>query len=282
MIIDFHTHTFPDKIAAATIDKLSHTSHTRPFSDGTVNGLLASMRSSGVDLSVILPVATSPKQVTGINDFAAKTNERLGSQGIFSFGGIHPDFENWKEELVRIAGLGLKGIKIHPVYQHVNQDDIRYLRIMDLAGELGLIVLTHGGIDIGFPEMDCCSPRKILSALKQVGPVKLVAAHMGGWKEWDDAEELLSETDIRLDTSFSTGILSPLDDGFHDAEYLEMLTEDRFIRMVRKFGAGRILFGTDSPWSSQKDSIDWIRNLALSQEEKEAILGGNARKLLSV
>lgn len=282
MIIDFHTHIFPDKIAASAVQKLSHTSHTVPFSDGTVVGLISSMQNSDVDHSVILPVATSPKQVPGINDSAACINETLGNKGIISFGGIHPDYENWKEELKRIADLGLKGIKIHPVYQRVNQDDIRYLRIMDYAGELGLIVLTHGGIDIGFPEMDCCSPHRILSAVKQIGPVKLVAAHMGGWKEWNEAEELLAETDVLLDTSFSTGVLSPLDDDFYSPEYLKMLSTEQFIRLAHTFGTDRILFGTDSPWSSQSDSIAWIRELPLDQTEKEAILGGNARRLLGL
>ena len=42
MIVDFHAHTFPDRIAAAAVDKLKHASHTRPFSDGTAAGLKSS------------------------------------------------------------------------------------------------------------------------------------------------------------------------------------------------------------------------------------------------
>ena len=53
-------HTFPDKIAAATLDKLKHLSHTTPFSDGTAAGLAASMARAGVDRSVVMPVATQP------------------------------------------------------------------------------------------------------------------------------------------------------------------------------------------------------------------------------
>ena len=49
MIIDFHTHTFPDKIAAAAIDKLQHASHSKAFTSGTVSGLQASMQRAGID-----------------------------------------------------------------------------------------------------------------------------------------------------------------------------------------------------------------------------------------
>ena len=280
MIIDFHTHTFPDKIAAAAIEKLSGLSHSRPFSDGTSAGLAASAKDAGIDLSVILPVATNTKQVPGINDYAAKANETAGTTGLLSFGCIHPDYPEWKEELSRIAALGLKGIKLHPVYQEVDFDDPRYLRILERAGELGLIVVTHSGLDIGFPGVEHCTPGMILNAVKQVGPVKLVLAHMGGWRQWAAAEELLAGQPVWFDTSFSAGEITPLEDGHYSAGELTMLGRSDFLRMIRSFGADRVLFGTDSPWSDQKASLDMVRALPLENDEKDAILGGNARRLL--
>lgn len=277
MIIDFHTHTFPDAIAPATIEKLSGVANIRPFTDGTMRGLESSMQMSGVALSVLLPVATRARQVVGINDAAIAMSNASGK--IYSFGCMHPDYDGWREELNRIASLGLKGIKIHPVYQGVAQDDLRYLRILDRAGELGLIVVTHGGIDIGYPEATQCAPDKIAHAMRQVGPVKLVAAHMGGWCQWEEAEDLLPEfPNIWLDTSASIGKLTPRQENEGDDRLL--LSEERFVNMVREFGVERILFGTDSPWSDQKASIDWIQKLPLSKEEKAAVLGENARKLL--
>lgn len=282
MIIDFHTHTFPDKIAASAVEKLSVASHIRPFSDGTAEGLSDGARAAGIDLSIVLPVATSPKQVAHINDYAAKTNESTDETGLFSFGCIHPDYPEWSEELERVKSLGLKGIKLHPVYQGVDIDDPRFSRILDKAGELGLIVVTHAGWDIGFPGVEHCSPKMILSAIKQVGPVKLVLAHMGGWRQWDMVEELLTDQPIYFDTSFSTGSLSPLDDGYYTPEDLPMLDDTGFVRMVRAIGAERILFGTDSPWSSQISDIDRIRALPLTEDEKNSIFGGNAKKLLGI
>ena len=280
MIIDFHTHTFPESIAAATVQKLSQVSRTKPFTDGSAAALSASMQRAGVDYSILLPVATKARQVPGINDSAAAICGR--GEGLISFGGMHPDYSEWKEELERIAALGLKGIKIHPVYQGVDLDDIRYLRILERAGELGLIVVTHGGIDIGYPAEMHSAPEKIRSAMRQVGPVKLVAAHMGGWKQWDAALESLADMEVYLDTSFSTGHMVPISDSGYTDEELQLMDETQFTAMVRAFGAHRILFGTDSPWSGQKESVSWLQNAPLTEEERTAILGGNARKLLNI
>ena len=78
MIIDFHTHTFPDSIAARAVDSLSKEAHIVPYTDGTVSGLLNSMDKGGIDMSVLLPVATASSQVESINDKALRNNEKYG------------------------------------------------------------------------------------------------------------------------------------------------------------------------------------------------------------
>ncbi len=282
MVIDTHTHTFPDKIAAGAVAKLQAAGHTLPFSDGTNAGLAASMARAGIDASVILPVATNIHQVPHVNDNAARVNDRGSETGLYSFGCIHPDTPDWKEELGRIASLGLKGIKLHPAYQAANFDDLRYLRILDRAGELGLIVLTHAGVDIGLPSPVYCTPEMVLNALNQVGPVKLVLAHMGGWRQWDQVEELLTSAPVYLDTAFSFGPITPAPDATFSPDELNMMGQAQFLRFVQKFGAHRLLFGTDSPWGDQAADVKRIQALPLSQAEKDAILGGNAQQLLGI
>ncbi len=277
MVIDFHTHCFPPKIAAATLGKLSAMSRTVPFTDGTPIGLMDSMAKAGIDMSVILPVATNPLKVSEINDLSIN---KTGKNGLVYFGCMHPDCPDWSGELERIARAGLSGIKLHPVYQRVDFDDIRFLRIMEKAGELGLVVITHAGWDIGFPGVSCCTPQMVLSAIKQAGPVKLVLAHMGGWRSWDEAEELLAGTGVYIDTSFSGGFLTPRPDVSMSEEEKALLTADKFTHIIRSFGAGKVLFGTDSPWSDQTASLSWLNSLPLTGEEKRAILSENAKALL--
>ena len=185
-------------------------------------------------------------------------------------------------ELARIAALGLKGIKLHPAYQATRFDDIRYLRILDRAGELGLVVLTHAGIDIGIPAPTYCDPEMVLRALEQVGPVTLILAHMGGWRQWDQVEALLPQSSVLLDTAFSYGDLTPLEGHPFSEDQLHMMEQEQFVRFVRKFGAQRLLFGTDSPWGDQSADVASIRALPLSSEERDAILGGNAQRLLGL
>ena len=282
MVIDIHTHTFPGHISAQTLQKLQNASRTQPFTDGTNNGLTTSMSAAGVDLSVLLPVATNPKQVSRINDNAAALNERTGETGLFSFGCIHPELDDIRGELSRIVSLGLKGIKLHPAYQSVAFDDPKYLRILDRCGELGLIVLTHAGIDIGLPEPVYCSPSIVLHALQEVGPLPLILAHMGGWRQWDEVEKLLADTPVYLDTAFSFGQITPLPGTQWTDQEKVMMQESQFLRFVKKFGANRILFGTDSPWGDQSTDLHLIRSLPLPEAQKNSILGENARLLLKL
>ncbi len=278
MIFDIHTHTFPDRLAGPTIAKLQSQCHSRAYSDGTESGLRASMAAAGVDGSLVLPVATSPRQVIHINDASVRLNEAGPRTGLWSFGCMHPDFDGWKNELSRIAALGLKGIKVHPVYQEVDFDDLRYLRILDRCGELGLAVITHAGLDIGFPGRENCAPEMILRALRQVGPVTLILAHMGGWRQWDQVEQLLSGTGVYLDTAFSLGSIEPIGDGFYTPEDLPLMGTEQFVRMAREF-PGRVLFGTDSPWQDQREGVALIESMPLTRAEKDGILGDSARRL---
>ena len=265
MMIDFHTHIFPDKIAARSIEALSKVSGVKAATDGTLNGLLASMDRSGVDLSVIMPVVTKPTQFESVNTFAVKVNEQYAGR-LLSFGGIHPDSEDYKGELNRIKELGLPGIKLHPDYQGVMIDDVRYMNIIEYADELDLTILVHAGIDIGLPEPVHCPPdkaRKVLDALK---PKKLVLAHMGGWKQWDEVYEYLAGENVYLDTAFC----------------FDYMTQDMFLKLCEKHGTGKILFATDSPWSDARKDMEVIKSLSLTDEAKEAIFSGNAKKLLNM
>lgn len=276
MIIDFHTHTFPDKIAAAAIGKLEHAAHARAHSDGTKDGLLRCMQSAGIDRAVVLPVATNPLKCASMNDISHALD---GQDGLTYFAAIHPDAPDWHEELGRVKALGFKGVKIHPVYQGVAINDPRFVRILARCGELGLIVVMHGGSDIGFPGVEKCSPAMLRDALRQSGPVTLVAAHMGGWRSWQEVPEHLLDTGVYLDTAFTLGSILPIDDHYAPEE-LPMLADAAFCELVRLFGANRILFGTDSPWDDMAQCVRRIQALPLTEADKEAIFSGNALHLL--
>lgn len=265
MVIDFHTHTFPDKIAAQTIKFLSEKGNVKPYREGTLDSLKASMKKSGVDISVVLPVATAPKQVASINKLGAAENVR---DGVFFAGAIHPDCENVEEILDFVKSSGLFGIKIHPDYQGVYFDDERYIHIMREAAKRDLITVTHAGVDVGYPEDVHCTPQMVLNVLDRLSGLienKLVLAHMGGCDLPDEVLEKLVGKPVYFDTSFV------LD------HYPEKCEE-----IIRKHGFDKILFATDSPWSGQKKFINIINGYGFSKEETEKIFHINAEKLLNI
>ena len=239
------------------------------------------MSESGITCTIIQPVATKPEQVKRINDTAMKINAGE-SAGIYSFGGIHPFFEDCYGELSRVAENGIKGIKIHPVYQGLNVDDERYARILRFAGELGLIVMIHAGWDIGFPGDDSALPERIARVL-DVCDCRVILAHMGGWRCWNESAELFAgRENVYVDTAFSLGRFYPNDDGYyHSDNECEMLNDDEFVKMIRDFGSERVIFGTDSPWASQKECVKEFMSLCLSDGERKNILYDNAVRLLN-
>lgn len=265
MVIDFHTHIFPEEIAARTIAELEQRAKVKAGADGTRSGLLEAMEHTGVDLSVVMPVVTRPAQFDRVNNFAAGINADY-SDRLLSFGGIHPDCENYKEKLNKIKEMGIVGIKLHPDYQGVMIDDVRYMNIIEYADELGLIILTHAGMDIGLPEPVHCPPDRMRKVLDILKPKKMVLGHYGGWNQWEEVYEYLAGEDVYLDTAFVFG-------------YIE---QDLFLRILKKHGAEKILFATDSPWSDAAQYIQTVKDLPLTTEQIDYILSNNARRLLNL
>lgn len=261
-MIDFHTHMFPEKIAGKTLAFLSGRCGIAPFTDGTPHGLKDSTEEAGLDFSVALPVVTNPGQFDSINRFAEPYREGK----ILSFGGIHPENEDYKDKLQELKNRGFRGIKLHPDYQETFFNDIRYKRIISYASELGLIISVHAGFDPGYPDCVHCTPAMAREVLDEVKPEKLVLAHMGGFLRWNEVEQELVGRDVWFDTAVVFG----------------EIPDDQFVRICRNHGTDRILFATDSPWSGQKESVGYFQKMDLSDDEKRQILSENAKKLLTL
>lgn len=265
MIIDFHTHTFPDKIAEKTISYLAEKGNIKPYREGTLLSLKESMKNAGADYSVVLPVATAVRQVESINELSYKLN---GKDGVFYFGAIHPSSENIEEILDDIKAHGLRGIKLHPDYQGAYFDDERYIRIMAEASKRDLITVTHAGFDVGYPDDIHCTPDRVLNVLDTLCGLidnKLVLAHLGSCDAPDEVIEKLAGKPVYMDTA---AVLS---------RYPE-----KSVEVIRAHGFDKILFASDSPWADQKHYIDMINSFGFTDEEREKIFYRNASKLLGL
>lgn len=264
MIIDFHTHAFPDQIAERAISSLVKGCNGEyiPCSDGTLSGLVNNMDRFGVDISVLQPVITKPSHTVTLNKWAKENT----CDRVISFGGIHPATDDYKRDIDFVCELGLPGIKLHPEYQQFIVDAPEMLKIYDYALSKGLIILFHAGYDPAYPPPIHSSPKMFADISKQMQGGVIVAAHLGGQRQWDEVEEYLAGTKVYLDTSMG----------------MDYYSHEQFLRIVEKHGADKILFGSDAPWSRAGEEIEALNSLPLSQDEKDLILYKNAKKLLNI
>ncbi len=264
MIIDFHTHCFPDKIAEKALPVLKQRSGiTHPFHDGTVRGLLELAKNDGIDCSVVLNIATNPYQQRKVNDFAISLKE---VEGIVPFGSVHPDSEDALDELERLKENGIKGVKLHPDYQNFFVNEKRMLPIYKKIASLGMITLFHCGFDIGYPEPVHCTAEALAEVLPVFSGAPVVAAHFGGIWSLPETRRHLAGKNVYLDTAYCYGMITP-----------------RYAKEVIDIhGVDKILFASDAPWNAPWQDIELIKCLGLNEDEEKAVLGENARKLLGL
>lgn len=262
MIIDMHVHCFPDKFAPRSISARSQKFGIIPKSDGTIKGVEVSMSKACVNISVLQPIALKPVQTVKMNRWAAD----IKNDGITSFGTIHPDYPDWKHEIKWLAAEGFKGIKFHADCQGYFVDDPHMLSIYQAVFDAGLIILFHSGVDLAFTEPFHCTPSKLRKVLDTFPGAIMIAAHMGGYRYWDDVEKYLLGRDIYFDTAYS----------------IHEMGLERAEKFIKQHGTDKILFGTDFPWRDHATDISLIKSLDFAHEDINKILGNNAKKLLGL
>lgn len=267
MIIDFHMHVFPEKIVKKTMEKLVEVCILPPHTDATLSDTLNKMDKWGVDIGVLLNIATKPSQQNTINNTAAALQEQ--NDRMFCFGSVHPDAEDVEEEVQRIKSLGLKGIKLHPDYQNFFLNESRADRMYKAIEESGLPLVIHAGYDPVSPEVVHAEPYMIADVLDRFPKLTLIAAHFGSRQLYDDVEKYLVGRD---NVYFDTGLM-PYEHG---------CPKEQFERIVRKHGADKILFASDCPWGNPAETIEYIESTSLSSAEKELIYSENAKRLLKI
>ena len=261
-VIDAHCHIYPEKIAERAVAGTDNFYKCQSFCKGTVSDLLCEGEKAGIDHFIVQSVATTPRQVKSINEFIA--TEVANSNGLMTgLGTLHPDSADLKGDLSHLLSLGLKGVKLHPDIQAFKIDDYRCLKIYELCEENSLPILMHTGDN----RYDYSNPNRLLPILEIYTNLKVIGAHLGGWSIWEEAVEVYREIpNFYVDCSSSFPYLKP----------------ETALSVIRKYGADKVLFGTDYPMWSPKSELEYFFNLPLEKNEINDILNMNAKKLFSL
>ena len=261
-LIDFHTHIFPDPIAERAAANVGNYYSLNMEGNGTA-AMLRARAPKGVDCRfVISSAAMKAKNVIPGNDFLLDCAK--ADSAYIPFGSFHPDMGESAAlaEIERIAEAGIKGIKIHPDFQHIFIDDAALIPLYRRCAELGLPILFH----VGDKNTDYSTPKRMRRVCDTVPELKVIGAHLGGYSVWEQAEEHLLDAGIYVDCS----------------EARPFLTEERTYELIMKFGIDRVLFGSDYPVFCTDTVYGHINALPFTEEEKEKLFHLNAENLLNL
>ena len=259
-IIDFHTHIYPEPIAAKAAQSIRDFYQLRDVEQpGTVAQLLSRGRAAGISRYVVLPVAMKPAQTASINDFilsqVALHPEFIG------FGTVHAATENMTDEVQRIMDLGLKGLKMHPDFQLFVIGDPRLFPMYEMI-QGKLPVIYH----MGDPRYDFSHPKRLRHVLDLFPKLQVVAAHFGGYSMYETGCEYLKDTDCFFDISSS----------------MMFMPEGVPETYIRKYGAERMVFGSDFPLWDPVQEVKRFMDLKLTEDEREQIAHKTAENLLNI
>jgi predicted TIM-barrel fold metal-dependent hydrolase len=261
MIIDVHAHVWPDAVASRALGgAVASLPHLRPFGDGTVAGLRASMEVSGIDRTAAFGIGNHGPGVEKANAFVGGLDRDI----VIPFGSVHVDL-SVEENLASLARHDLHAVKVHPIFQGFDLDDRRLWAILEAFGDRFVTIVHVGGSS---PAAASCTPAMLAEVVRNFPDLRLIACHFGGYEELRRAEESVIGLPVMVDCSWPPS--------------LGEIPREELRSLIRRHGAERVLFGSDWPMADPAVEMAVIRSLGLTDAEEAAILGGNAATLFGL
>jgi predicted TIM-barrel fold metal-dependent hydrolase len=267
MIIDAHTHIYPDDVAHKALNTVMKNGNglVSIHTDGTHNGLISSMDKAGIDYSIVLPVATGVGHGKTILEWIKKINPL--SERIIFFGSVHPHDPGCRETIKEMCNAGIQGIKFHPGYQNFPANSIEALRAYEEILKKDMVLHFHSGFDPSLPQCDYTSVERFSTVVKSLGGSKIVLAHAGGMDEWQKVIDLLGNRGCYFDLAW----------------VLEKMRADDVARELYRQNEDYFLFGTDTPWCDQTHYVQLIQNSdTLTPAQRDKLFFKNILKLIDL
>ena len=146
-------------------------------------------------------------------------------------------------------------------------DDEKVFPIYEKIQKLQIPILVHCGYELSLTGLVQAGPKQMLNVKKRFPEIKFIAAHMGGFKMWDEVENsIIGDDYFYVDTSSA----------------FVFMKKEQIYRFLKKHNSDKILFGTDFPVGNPKNDIELINSLDIPKEYLEKIMHINAERLLNL
>jgi aminocarboxymuconate-semialdehyde decarboxylase len=303
MIIDAHSHWLPEKII--------NNAHFFSNAWNDIEAQAKIMDGAGIDKAVLtypttdahLKIGSISEVVKIYNDNIARLIKRYPDK--FIGAAILPldDSDEMISELKRsIQELGFKAVSLATSYNGKYLDDKIFFPVYEFVQKENIPIFVHSQIvnPIGFERVQdplltpvieyvfdttMCIGKLLMSGVfEEYAGVKFIFAHFGG------AIPFLQH---RFDATYQMlrGINFVKDLKANPTEYLKNIYVDsggdkiktNFLLALELVGPKHILWGSD--WPAKEDTagaIQVVRDLDISEEDKEDILGGNLERILAL
>ena len=258
-IIDTHTHVFPGKVSAKAAYNIGRFYDLPAQHNGSCEELLENGAPYGISKYVICSVATTPRQVTEINNFISA--QQAEHKEFYGFGALHPMMNGVGDEVERIISLGLHGIKLHPDFQCFDIDCPEAYEMYE-AARGRLPILFHVGDD----RYEYSSPKKLAKVADDFPDLKIIAAHLGGFRKWDEAWDYLKRPGIKYDVSSTMPVASI----------------GRTKKQLYYMGVENCFFGTDYPLWNYGEALERFMSLELPYEDCKKVFSENFKEFMGI
>jgi len=277
MKIDFHVHiTPPDIIAgwekyAQKEPYFSLLSRSKVNRFATAESAVETLRQNGFDRAVVFGFAFRDIGLCRyVNDYVIEKAAQF-PDNLTGFAVVPPDMET-AAEIERCHNAGLKGVgELFPGGQGISLDDEKQTRsITGVCAERDIPLLLHCNEPVGrlYAGKTGAMFEQFEKFIHANPGLKIILAHWGGGI-------FIYETMREINESFRNV--------WYDTAAAPFLYDERIYRAAKALGLSeKILFGSDFPVLPPSRYMDGLEKSGLCEEDKQLILGENARKLLGI
>ncbi|MDF1740574.1 MAG: amidohydrolase family protein [Verrucomicrobiales bacterium] len=280
MITDIHSHTWPFPEA---------------FNDDFIKQATAARAGAKVDLTIRLedyqnsaPAGTRAAVFGGkaklsgmwVDDEYVASYVARDPEHLVGFLSVDPTQESWEEEMRHgHEELGLRGVKLLPMYAGFGVDDSRLEPLWKYCDKHNLPVLLHTGTTfVRQAPLACTLPRLIEPVATRYPEIRFILAHLSHPYEGECVATIRKHPNVYADIS---------------ALHYRPWQLYNSLMLVQEYGVwNKLLFGSDYPFTTVNESVDGLRNLnsqlegtalpRLNEDEIEKLIHRDAFEILGI